>query len=158
MAIDIKAPAFPESVADGEVASWHKQAGDSVRRDDLLVEIETDKVVLEVPAPDSGVITEILVQEGETIVSEQVLATMEPGDVAAESKEDAPAAAAPEPAPVAEVSTDQLGPAARQLVEEHKLDVSAITGTGKNGRTVTNARHETLTTLLINRLHSERLN
>ncbi len=135
MAIEIKAPTFPESVADGEVATWHKQAGDTVRRDELLVEIETDKVVLEVPAPADGVMGEILVQEGETITSEQLLATMAPGAVAAEpaeAKEEAPAAAAP--AAGTGVSADQLGPAARQLVEEHKLDIAEITGTGKNGR------------------------
>ncbi|NND69862.1 MAG: 2-oxoglutarate dehydrogenase complex dihydrolipoyllysine-residue succinyltransferase [Halioglobus sp.] len=133
MAIDIKAPAFPESVADGEVAAWHKQAGDAVRRDELLVEIETDKVVLEVPAPLDGVISDILVQEGETITSEQLLATMEPGAADSQAGEQAPEAAAPVPE-AADSSADQLGPAARQLVEEHKLNTAEITGTGKNGR------------------------
>ena len=76
MAIEIKAPAFPESVADGEVASWHKNEGDSVARDELIVEIETDKVVMEVVAPESGTITKIHAQEGETIQSEQLLATL----------------------------------------------------------------------------------
>ena len=77
MAIEIKAPAFPESVADGEIASWHKSEGEAVARDELIVEIETDKVVMEVLAPEDGVITRIHAQEGETIQSEQLLATGE---------------------------------------------------------------------------------
>ncbi|MEP0201905.1 MAG: 2-oxoglutarate dehydrogenase complex dihydrolipoyllysine-residue succinyltransferase [Halioglobus sp.] len=134
MAIEIKAPAFPESVADGEVATWHKQEGEAVARDELLVEIETDKVVMEVVAPEDGVITKIHAPEGSVIESEAPLATLEAG--AAASK----APAAPEAASAA--STDQdgadksalLGPAARQMVEEHGLDVEAIPGTGKGGR------------------------
>ena len=135
MAIEIKAPTFPESVADGEVAAWHKNEGDAVARDELIVEIETDKVVMEVVAPEAGVISKIHVQEGETIESEALLATLEPGAVAA-----APEAAAAEEAPLApeaEPAVDVaalLGPAARQLVEEHKLDPAAIAGTGKGGR------------------------
>jgi 2-oxoglutarate dehydrogenase E2 component (dihydrolipoamide succinyltransferase) len=135
MAIDIKAPAFPESVADGEVAAWHKQEGESVSRDELIVEIETDKVVLEVVAPEDGVITRIHAQEGETIQSEQLLATLEQG--AAGAAASAPAAAqAPTAEPTAAEPADAalLGPAARQLVEEHKLDVTQITGSGKGGR------------------------
>ena len=134
MAIEIKAPAFPESVADGEVAAWHKNEGDAVARDELIVEIETDKVVMEVVAPEAGVISKIHVQEGETIESEALLAVLEPGAVAASPDaapaEDVPAAAA-EPAVDAAAL---LGPAARQLVEEHKLDPAAIPGTGKGGR------------------------
>ncbi len=138
MAIEIKAPAFPESVADGEVAAWHKQEGEAVSRDELIVEIETDKVVMEVVAPEDGVITKIHAQEGDTVESEQLLASLEQGAGASASA--APAAEA-EPAPAetasesaAEDSAALLGPAARQLVEEHKLDVSRISGTGKNGR------------------------
>ena len=134
MAIEIKAPVFPESIADGEVAAWHKSEGESVTRDELIVEIETDKVVLEVVAPADGVISKIHVQQGETIQSEQLLATLEKGQVVDES-------AAPKAAPAAAESTaeespaaDLLGPAARQLVDKHKLDVSAIKGTGKGGR------------------------
>lgn len=136
MAIEIKAPAFPESVADGEVATWHKQEGESVARDELIVEIETDKVVLEVVAPESGVISAIHVAEGETIQSEQLLATLEAGAVA----DDAPAASGDAgQEPVAEGDDDaelaqKLGPAARQLVQENNLDVSQIEGTGKSGR------------------------
>lgn len=136
MAIEIKAPAFPESVADGEVASWHKQEGESVARDELIVEIETDKVVLEVVAPESGVITAIHAQEGDTIESEQLLATLEAGAVST----DAPAATTAEaPADSGAADDDEdlsqkLGPAARQLVQEHGLDIAQIPGTGKNGR------------------------
>lgn len=134
MAIEIKAPAFPESVADGEVAVWHKQEGESVTRDELIVEIETDKVVMEVMAPEDGVLVKIHAAAGETIEGEQLLAILEPGatastDTAAESTESAPASASADSS-VASL----LGPAARQLVEEHKLDVMDISGTGKNGR------------------------
>jgi 2-oxoglutarate dehydrogenase E2 component (dihydrolipoamide succinyltransferase) len=133
MAIEIKAPAFPESVADGEVASWHKAEGESVSRDELIVEIETDKVVMEVVAPEDGVLAKIHAQEGETIQSEQLLATLEPGAAGA-----SPAKAEPESSPAAagasEASTATLGPAARKLVEEHKLDPGTIAGTGKGGR------------------------
>jgi len=81
MTIEIKAPAFPESVADGVVSAWYKKPGDSVARDELLVEIETDKVVMEVVAPEPGVIEAILVPEGETIDSEALLATLVAGVV-----------------------------------------------------------------------------
>lgn len=133
MAIEIKAPAFPESVADGEVAVWHKKAGDAVKRDELLVEIETDKVVLEVVAPADGVIEAIHVAEGDTIESEALLASLVEGAVAAAP----PADEAPAETQASETAADvagEMGPAARQLVEEHKLDASAISGTGKGGR------------------------
>ena len=136
MAIEIKAPAFPESVADGEVAVWHKQEGESVSRDELIVEIETDKVVMEVVAPEDGVIIAIHVQEGDTIESEQLLATLEQG--AGGATRAAPSSeSTPEPEAAAAGDEDVaalLGPAARQLVQEHNLDVSQITGTGTNGR------------------------
>jgi len=130
MAIEIKAPAFPESVADGEVATWHKAEGDSVARDELLVEIETDKVVMEVVAPESGVLTSIVAPEGETIVSEALLALLEPGAVSTAS-----------PEPVSDASTGDagaaepaMGPAARALIDEHGIDAAAIAGSGKGGR------------------------
>ena len=133
MAIEIKAPAFPESVADGEVASWHKAEGDTVARDELLVEIETDKVVMEVVAPEAGVLTRIAVPEGETIESEALLAILEPGVVAEPvvtetSVESVPAAVESNADPL------PMGPAVRQLVDQHGLDPSAIKGTGKGGR------------------------
>lgn len=121
MTMEIKAPAFPESVADGEIARWHKAAGDHVQRDELLVEIETDKVVMEVVAPDSGVLVELLTAEGDTILSEAVLAILDPSASAAVEQEVSVVAA-------------PMGPAARQLVEQHQLDATAIAGTGKGGR------------------------
>lgn len=133
MATEIKAPAFPESVADGEVATWHKSEGESVQRDELLVEIETDKVVMEVVAPESGVLSSIVAAEGETIESEAVLALLEPGAVATAS----PAAAEPAAAvsaPADDSSDAQMGPAVRQMLVENGLDASAIKGTGPNGR------------------------
>jgi len=132
MAIEIKAPAFPESVADGEVATWHKAEGEAVSRDELIVEIETDKVVMEVVAPEDGVLAKIHAQEGEVIQSEQLLATLEPGAAAA-----SPAKAEPESPPAAADSqggAPALGPAARKLVAEHKLDPGSVAGTGKGGR------------------------
>ena len=129
MKIEIKAPAFPESVADGEVSLWHKQEGDFVQRDELLVEIETDKVVMEVVAPEAGRLDRILVDVGNTIESEALLAELTPGE-ATESPEASSVSATVEKAAVAV----PMGPAARQLVEEHGLDASAIKGTGKDGR------------------------
>ncbi|MEC8633019.1 MAG: 2-oxoglutarate dehydrogenase complex dihydrolipoyllysine-residue succinyltransferase [Pseudomonadota bacterium] len=129
MKIEIKAPAFPESVTDGEVSLWHKQEGDFVQRDELLVEIETDKVVMEVVAPEAGRLDRILVDVGNTIESEVLLAELTPGEVAGSAEPSSTPATAEE----AEVAVP-MGPAARQLVEEHGLDVSAIRGTGKDGR------------------------
>ncbi len=129
MKIEIKAPAFPESVADGEVSLWHKQEGDFVQRDELLVEIETDKVVMEVVAPEAGRLDRILIDVGSTIESEALLAELTPGEATgsaevATTSTSVEKAAAPTP----------MGPAARQLVDEHGLDASAIKGTGKDGR------------------------
>ncbi len=138
MAIEIKAPTFPESVADGEIATWHKKEGDTVTRDELLVEIETDKVVMEVVAPEDGVLTAIHAAEGAVIESAQLLATLEVGAPAAASS---PTSATSDSAGATDTASNEavdsaslLGPAARQLVEEHKLDISLVTGTGKNGR------------------------
>jgi 2-oxoglutarate dehydrogenase E2 component (dihydrolipoamide succinyltransferase) len=140
MAIEIKAPTFPESVADGEIAGWNKAAGDSVQRDELLVEIETDKVVMEVVSPVDGVLTEILKQEGEVVLSEELLARIEAGTVAkpaAETAADDAQPAADEPAPVAAdaaASSSQAGPAVRRLAEEENIDLAGVSGTGKDGR------------------------
>lgn len=140
MAIEIKAPTFPESVADGEIAAWHKQEGEAVSRDELILEIETDKVVMEVVAPEDGVVSKIHVAEGETIQSEQVLAVLEPGAVATANSAEQPAAAetaaprAAQDSAGSDAAEGLMGPAARQLVEEHKLDPGAIAGTGKGGR------------------------
>ncbi|MCL4103911.1 UNVERIFIED_CONTAM: hypothetical protein GTU68_034773 [Idotea baltica] len=134
MAIEIKAPAFPESIADGEVGIWHKDEGDSVTRDELIVEIETDKVVMEVVAAEDGVISKIHAATGETIDSEQLLGILEPGAIAA-SKPAAIANAATdevdEPASAGDIADKAalLGPAARKLVDEHQLDIATIAGT-----------------------------
>jgi 2-oxoglutarate dehydrogenase E2 component (dihydrolipoamide succinyltransferase) len=134
MATKIKAPTFPESVADGEIATWHKKEGDAVTRDEVLVEIETDKVVMEVLAPEDGVITAIHAAEGAVIESEQLLATLEAGAAAISGATVEKPAAAVAPSSSEDDSSALLGPAARQLVDEHKLDISLISGTGKNGR------------------------
>ena len=141
MTVEIKAPTFPESVADGVVATWHKQPGEAVARDELLVEIETDKVVMEVVAPEPGVIDAIIVAEGETIASEAVLATLAPGDAPSKSDEQ-PAVSEPDQGPVsAEASSENLpsetvpmGPAVRALLDEHGLSPESIAATGKGGR------------------------
>ncbi|MEZ0557695.1 biotin/lipoyl-containing protein, partial [Pseudomonas sp. Env-82] len=121
MAIEIKAPSFPESVADGTVATWHKKPGEAVKRDDLIVDIETDKVVLEVLAEADGVLGAIVAEEGATVLSNQVLGSIEEGSAAAAAP--APAAAAPAasaPAAPAAGGEDPIAaPAARQLAEEN---------------------------------------
>jgi len=128
MSIEIKAPTFPESVADGTVATWHKQPGEAVSADELIVDIETDKVVLEVVAPADGVIAEIIKGEGETVLSDEVIAKFEAGAAPVA----APAAAAQTAAAPAG-DADKVGPAARKLIDENGLDASQIPGTGKNG-------------------------
>ena len=132
MSIEIKAPTFPESVADGTVATWHKKPGEAVKRDELIVDIETDKVVLEVVAPADGSIAEIIKGEGETILSNEVIARFVEGAVAA-----APAASASAPAatPVAAAATEKLvNPAARKMAEENNVNTAAVSGSGKDGR------------------------
>jgi len=130
MAIEIKAPTYPESVQEGSLATWHKQVGDSVNRDELIVDIETDKVVLEVVAPASGTISEILKAEGDTVLSNEIIARIEEGAVAA-----APAAPAAEPeVPEPTANGGLINPAAKKLAEERGIDASLITGTGKGGR------------------------
>ena len=141
MTVEIKAPTFPESVADGVVATWHKQPGEAVARDELLVEIETDKVVMEVVAPEPGVIDAIIVAEGETIASEAVLATLAPGDAPSKS-DDKPAVSEPDQGPVSADGSSEnvpsetvpMGPAVRALLDEHGLSPESIAATGKGGR------------------------
>ena len=139
MAIEIKAPAFPESVADGTVATWHKQVGDAVKRDELIVDIETDKVVMEVLAEADGVLTEIVANEGDTLLSAELLGRLDTDAVAAAPA--APAATAPSApaanaaAPAATATGDAiLSPAARKIADENALNPASIPGTGKDGR------------------------
>ncbi|MGE6388541.1 2-oxoglutarate dehydrogenase complex dihydrolipoyllysine-residue succinyltransferase [Pseudomonas sp. NPDC078416] len=145
MAIEIKAPSFPESVADGTVATWHKKPGDAVKRDDLIVDIETDKVVLEVLAEADGVLGAIVAEEGATVLSNQLLGSIEEGSAAAAPAAAAPAAAASAPAAApahaaaapaaASGDEDAIGaPAARKLAEENGINLSSVKGTGKDGR------------------------
>ncbi|MEX6679209.1 2-oxoglutarate dehydrogenase complex dihydrolipoyllysine-residue succinyltransferase [Pseudomonas sp. W2Oct36] len=145
MAIEIKAPSFPESVADGTVATWHKKPGDAVKRDDLIVDIETDKVVLEVLAEADGVLGAIVAEEGATVLSNQLLGSIEEGGAAAAPAAAAPAAAVSVPAAApaqaaaapaaASGDEDAIGaPAARKLAEENGINLSSVKGTGKDGR------------------------
>ena len=129
--MDIKAPTFPESIADGSVAEWHYQVGDFVAKDDLLVDIETDKVVIEVYAPADGTLSSIFKGEGETVLSEEVIAQFSEGAAVATQESSSPAEAA--------VGDSQdadrfASPAAKKLAAENNLDWAAIAGTGKNGR------------------------
>ena len=136
MAIEIKAPTFPESVADGTVATWHKKPGEAVKRDELLVDIETDKVVLEVVAPADGVLAEVIKNEGDTVLSEEVIARVEEGATAAAPAAQPAAASAPAAAPAAAGSDEDpiLAPAARKIAEENGIDPATLVGTGKGGR------------------------
>ncbi|WGW54374.1 2-oxoglutarate dehydrogenase complex dihydrolipoyllysine-residue succinyltransferase [Pseudomonas aeruginosa] len=139
MAIEIKAPTFPESVADGTVATWHKKPGEAVKRDELIVDIETDKVVIEVLAEADGVLAEIIKNEGDTVLSNELLGKLNEGGAAAPA---APAAAAPAAVPAAQAAAPAaaggddaiLSPAARKLAEEAGIDPNSIAGTGKGGR------------------------
>ena len=131
MSIEIKAPTFPESVADGTVATWHKKPGEAVKRDELIVDIETDKVVLEVVAPADGSIAEILKGEGETVLSNEVIARFVEG--AAASAASAPAAPVPA-APVAATADKLVNPAARKMAEENNVNTAVVSGSGKDGR------------------------
>lgn len=141
MTIEIKAPSFPESISEGTVATWYKQPGEAVNRDELIVDIETDKVVLEIVAPASGTITNVFKAEGETVLSSEVIAEFTAGNVAApvevlpteklvasddaEAEDDSTAVASGE---------CFASPAARKMIEENELDTCAITATGKGGR------------------------
>jgi 2-oxoglutarate dehydrogenase E2 component (dihydrolipoamide succinyltransferase) len=131
--MDIKAPTFPESITEGTVAQWHRQPGERVRRDDLLADIETDKVVIEVVAPDHGALTEILKPEGDIVESEEVIARFEAGEGA---EPDTPVAGQDEGQATPEFSTTDAiaSPAARKLAAEASFDIAAVRGTGRDGR------------------------
>ena len=133
MATEIKAPTFPESVQEGSLATWHKQVGETVKRDELLVDIETDKVVLEVVAPAAGVLAEIFKAEGDIVLSNEIIARIEEGAEAAAPSAAAAAEAVAE-APEETASGGLINPAARKLAEERNIDAAQIVGTGKGGR------------------------
>jgi len=147
MAVEVKVPQLPESVTDATLVSWHKAPGETVQRDENLVDLETDKVVLEVPAPVSGVVKEICIENGATVTSGQLLALIDAGAEGTAAAE-APAledvsAAAPvvEAVPVEATPeatsgehSDKLGPAVRRLLEEHDIDPAQVSATGRGGR------------------------
>ena len=144
MSTEVRVPTLPESVSDATVLTWHKQPGEAIARDENLVDLETDKVVLEVPSPVAGVVQELKVEEGAVVTADELLATVEAGATAAGPPTEAPtspekaAAQAAEPAAAADESADSgdqvLTPAVRRLVKEMNIDTSKIKGTGKNGR------------------------
>ena len=137
--VDILVPDLPESVADATVATWHKKPGDAVVRDEVLVEIETDKVVLEVPASADGILDAVLEDEGTTVTSRQILGRLREGnstgkETSAKSEEKDSTPAQRQQASLAEQNNDALSPAIRRLLGEHNLEASAINGTGVGGR------------------------
>ena len=137
MSIEVVVPTLPESVADATLVTWHKQAGDTILKDDNLVDLETDKVVLEVPALENGVLAEIIQPEGSIVLSGQVIGRIESGTGAsANITATAVADTSPTPAPADQsvASSEALSPAVRKLVSEHGLDTNLITATGKGGR------------------------
>ncbi|HGH6483561.1 TPA: 2-oxoglutarate dehydrogenase complex dihydrolipoyllysine-residue succinyltransferase [Neisseria meningitidis] len=134
MIIDVKVPMLSESVSEGTLLEWNKKVGEAVARDEILIDIETDKVVLEVPSPQAGVLVEIVAQDGETVVADQVLARI---DTAATAAAEAPAAAPAEAAPAAAPAAAQNNaamPAAAKLAAESGVDVNALQGSGRDGR------------------------
>ena len=152
MSIEVKVPVLPESVSDATIASWRKKAGDAVARDEILLDLETDKVVLEVPSPVDGVLKEIRFDSGATVTSEQVLGVIEEGAAPAAKAEatkaeaepakapaEAPKAAAPakaaEPAkrPADTTAAASLPPGARFTAASHQVDPAAVSGTGRHG-------------------------
>ncbi len=145
MSVEVKVPMLPESVTEATVLTWHKNVGDAVRQDENLVDIETEKVVLEVPAPEDGVVKQLMRSNGDVVTAGELIAVLEPGAHAAPSLGENQAEQAASPATGGETPptpplTDTppaglpLSPAVRRLVAEHQLDVSEIAGTGKGGR------------------------
>ena len=134
MSIEVKVPVLPESVADATVVTWHKNVGDTVSRDETLVDLETDKVVLEVPSPSDGVITEVLFNEGDTVLAEQILAKLDQAGAATKPQK--------EESQTTQESSEQpsdmldASPAVRRLLAENNLNASQIVGSGKDGRLV----------------------
>ena len=139
--VEVKVPQLSESVAEATLLQWKKKAGEAVQVDEILIEVETDKVVLEVPAPSAGVLTEIVEPDGATVVAEQLLARIDTAAVAGAAAPapaaTAPAAAAPAPAPAAAAAGGKAGvamPAAAKLMADNQLAAGSVAGTGKDGR------------------------
>ena len=139
MLIDVKVPVLPESVADGTLSNWHKHSGSVVRRDENLVDLETDKVVLEIPAPQDGVLAEIKHPDGAVVKSGEIVAVIDTSGAVAANQTETPAVQNA-PASVSKVTgtttaaNAELSPAVRKLVAEHQVDPQQISGTGKGGR------------------------
>ncbi len=138
MSIEVKVPVLPESVSDATIASWHRQPGETISRDENLVDLETDKVILEVPAPVSGTLKEIIKDTGETVTSNELLAIIEAGEVAEDvhGTEESPThdGEAAAPTPIAAASGEKLSPAVRRMVDEEQIQASDIPATGRGGR------------------------
>ena len=134
MSIDVRVPTLPESVADATLVSWHKKPGDPVQRDENLVDLETDKVVLEIPAPADGVLGEILQADGATVTAGDIIATIATDQASATTAPSAAGAQTQAATTKQTVNTDTLSPAVRRLVAEHNLDPSVINGSGRGGR------------------------
>jgi len=133
---EVKVPMLPESIADATISAWHKKVGDTVSRDENLMDLETDKVMLEVPAPVTGIIKEILKKAGDTVQANQVVAIIEAGAVSAPAPTATSTSAVPTPvsSTPSVKSAAALSPAVRRVVAEHDVNISAVTGTGKGGR------------------------
>ena len=134
MTVEVRVPQLPESVSDATLVAWHKKPGDAVSRDENLADLETDKVVLEVPAPAAGVIMELKVETGTTVTSGSLLAVIAEGEAAAAAAPATPAGAPPAGDVEGEEGAAKLSPAARRLVEENRLDAGRIAGSGRDGR------------------------
>ncbi len=136
MIVEVNVPVFAESITEGTLLAWHKKIGEAVARDEILVDIETDKVVLEVPAPQAGVLVEIIVNEGDTVTSQQVLAKIdtEAAAVSAAPAQAVPAAEAAAPAAASNAQAGVAMPAAAKLAAEKGVDVGSIQGSGRDGR------------------------
>lgn len=134
MSIEIKAPTFPESVQDGTIATWHKKPGEAIARDELIVDIETDKVVLEVVAPADGSLSEIIKGEGETVLSNEVIAVFVEGAVKAAATSTAANAAPAVEAKPASSGDKLVNPAARKMASENNVNATDVSGTGRDGR------------------------
>jgi len=139
MTIEINAPTLLESVPDGTIANWYKNVGDTVARDELLVDIETDKVVIEVVSPTDGTLKEILKDAGETIVSNQAIGSLvardgKKTDVITKAEPEVEARLAAQIEPASNEIEEMISPAAKKLIEENNLNATSITGSGKDGR------------------------
>ncbi len=134
MIIEVKVPQLSESVAEATLVSWHKKVGEAIRRDENLVDIETDKVVLETPAPAAGVLIKIVKPDGSTVASKEIIAQIDTEAAATVSAAGATPAAAATPVPKTQVAAAPAMPAAQKLAAENKMDTAAISGSGRGGR------------------------